>query len=140
MWSDVLTKPQQGSLFKRMRAELMNIAVDYDNDLERKDTHPKLLPEEVTEVPAEAVGILRKSEEMRAVKKVTTGGNLKVSASKRVTRTAPPARRRSVLSDDKIAKLRERIERARESRSSRIGKWAVERAVSDEGTGAVLKQ
>ena len=44
------------------------------------------------------------------------------------------------LSDDKIAKLRKRIERARESRLSRIGKWAVERAVSDEDTSAVLKQ
>ena len=29
--SDVLTKPQQGMLFKRMRAELMNCDVNYND-------------------------------------------------------------------------------------------------------------
>ena len=31
MWSDILTKPKRGLPFKRMRAELMNYAVEYDD-------------------------------------------------------------------------------------------------------------
>ena len=42
MWSDLLTKPQQGMIFKRRRAELMNDEVNYDDEVERKNTHPKL--------------------------------------------------------------------------------------------------
>ena len=41
IWSDLLTKPQQGMLFKRMRAELMNCDVNYGDNLEQKNTHPK---------------------------------------------------------------------------------------------------
>ena len=29
MWEDVLTKPLQGKAFRKMRAQLMNCAVDY---------------------------------------------------------------------------------------------------------------
>jgi hypothetical protein len=32
MWADVLTKPLQGMGFKRMRAELMNCSVNYEED------------------------------------------------------------------------------------------------------------
>ena len=46
MWSDVLTKPKQDTPFKKLRAELMNIDVQYDNKAERSRTHPDLLPKE----------------------------------------------------------------------------------------------
>ena len=46
MWSDVLTKPKQGSPFRRMRAKLMNCPVEDDDLAEAKLTHPALLPRE----------------------------------------------------------------------------------------------
>ena len=61
MWSDVLTKPQQGMLFKRQRAELMNCEVNYDDKLEQENTHPKLLPEVFESIPTESVELLEKS-------------------------------------------------------------------------------
>ena len=45
MWADVNTKHVQGTKFRVMRAEVMGISVDYDDEHERRRTHPKLLPE-----------------------------------------------------------------------------------------------
>ena len=45
IWSDVLTKPHQYILFKITRAELMDVDVNYDGEFERKNMHPKLLPQ-----------------------------------------------------------------------------------------------
>ncbi len=36
MWADVLTKPLQGVAFKKMRAELMNCSVDYEENKEKE--------------------------------------------------------------------------------------------------------
>ena len=44
MLSDVLAKPKQGSAFKKLRAELMNCEVNYNDDAERTRTHPSLIP------------------------------------------------------------------------------------------------
>jgi hypothetical protein len=44
MWTDVLNKPEQGTPFRKDRAALMNVPVEYDDEVERKRTHPKLLP------------------------------------------------------------------------------------------------
>ena len=46
MWSDILTKPKQGSVFRKFRGHLMNVPTDYDDDAERLRTHPLLLPKE----------------------------------------------------------------------------------------------
>ena len=46
MWSDILTKHKQGKAFRHMRGMLMNIDEDYDDEAERKATHPELLPSE----------------------------------------------------------------------------------------------
>ena len=43
MWSDVLTKPKQGKGFRIDRAMLMNVPEIYNDEEERKRTHPKLL-------------------------------------------------------------------------------------------------
>jgi len=42
MRADVNTKPLQGSPFRTMRGHLMNVPVDYDDDLERANTCEKL--------------------------------------------------------------------------------------------------
>ena len=44
MWSNILNKPKQGPPFKKDRSILMNVPVDYDDEVERKATHPGLLP------------------------------------------------------------------------------------------------
>jgi hypothetical protein len=49
-------------LFRRMRAELMNCDVNYDDKLEQKNTQPKLLPELVEMMSTESVELLAKSE------------------------------------------------------------------------------
>ena len=46
MLCDVLTNPKQGTTFRLDRSHLMNVPVDYDDDVERRRTHPYLLPEE----------------------------------------------------------------------------------------------
>ena len=46
MWSDILNKPKHGTPFKKDRAMLMNVPVGYDDDLEFRNTHPALLPQD----------------------------------------------------------------------------------------------
>jgi hypothetical protein len=49
MWSDILTKPKQGVAFREFRGHLMNCPTDYDDEVERRNTHPKLLPKDEEE-------------------------------------------------------------------------------------------
>ena len=44
MWGDVNTKPTQGKRFRVMRAEVMGVSVDYNDNDERRRTHPLLMP------------------------------------------------------------------------------------------------
>ena len=46
MWSDVLTKPKQGKGFRVDRSHLMNLMEDYDDEVERRNTNPLLIPQE----------------------------------------------------------------------------------------------
>jgi hypothetical protein len=43
MWADVLTKPKQGGPFCLGRSQLMNIPINYNDDVEHLKTHPLLL-------------------------------------------------------------------------------------------------
>ena len=45
MWADINTKPLQGSKFYKMRAALMNVAVNYSDEKEILDTPIELLPD-----------------------------------------------------------------------------------------------
>ena len=54
MWIDMHTKPKQGTPFRTDRAKLMNCPINYDDDTERANTHPSLLPE--FEVQTSAIG------------------------------------------------------------------------------------
>ena len=58
MLTNVLNKSEQGAKFRLDRAELMKVPVDYDDDVERRRTHPKLLPrdEQADMVKAQAKG------------------------------------------------------------------------------------
>ena len=81
-WSDVLTKPLQGMLFKRMRAELMNVDVNYNDKIEQKNTHPKLLPQAVEDLSSETVELLAKSGVASTSRTVRNGNPMVVLASK----------------------------------------------------------
>ena len=49
MWADVLNKPKQGKAFRVDRSYLMNVPEDYDDEAERLQTHPELLPKDEPE-------------------------------------------------------------------------------------------
>ena len=44
MWANVNTKPTQGKRFRVMRGEVMSVSAEYNNDVERRRTHPLLMP------------------------------------------------------------------------------------------------
>ena len=49
MWADMNTKPTQGKLFRTQRSKVMGVPADYDDDMERRNTHPLLLPPQEAE-------------------------------------------------------------------------------------------
>jgi hypothetical protein len=67
MWSDVLTKPKQGLGMRQDRAELMNCPVDYDDEVERRNTHPKLLAKLEGAVDSEQVSKPTNDESQRPI-------------------------------------------------------------------------
>ena len=44
MWVDFNTKPVQGAIFRIFRSEMMDVPVEYDDDVDRRRTHPLILP------------------------------------------------------------------------------------------------
>ena len=54
MWVDMNTKPKQGTPFRVDRSMMMNVPEDYDDDIEKANTHPLLLP-----IPAEKQPFIR---------------------------------------------------------------------------------
>ncbi len=95
MWADVLTKPLQGMAFRTMRAQLMNCAINYEDEEEKtqsklmpvhrrrsvtwKDTKPQSL-----QAPQECVGLNRQKHLPRP----TTDRRLKIARIQNRTRGA----------------------------------------------------
>ena len=42
MWADVLNNPKQGKCFREFRGYLMNIDMDYEDDIESKNTSDRI--------------------------------------------------------------------------------------------------
>ena len=89
MWSDVLTKTLQGEVFKRMRAQLMNVSENCDDEIEQASTHPGLIPKvDKDTVTADTFEILAKAGVINpGGSKVVLGRSKKrrrASASRRV--------------------------------------------------------
>ena len=78
MWADINTKTLQGSLFYKMRARLMNVDENYDDDIENQNTRPYMLPREsqecATTVSEETKKMLAKSGAFCKVMAVTQAG------------------------------------------------------------------
>ena len=89
MLSDVLMKPKQGSAFKKLRAELMNCEVNYDDNAERARTHPSLIPSDNLEDSAQADP------------SKNTGVQNTMVACARLVQNSQPSNRRSVLGKSK---------------------------------------
>ena len=90
MWADVNTKPLQGQLFREMRSKLMGIPVDYDDDKERRRTHPKLLPE------VEREGVISRSD-IKVLKEATGISRAPASSKSIAPKSVATPQRRSVL-------------------------------------------
>ena len=60
MLAGVNTKPLEGTKFLVLRAQVMGIGVEYDNDTERRRTHPLLIPMEPIPVSWDDTEVLKK--------------------------------------------------------------------------------
>ena len=109
MWADVNTKLVQGALFIIFRSEMMGVPVEYDDYVERRRTHPLLLPKIETERVSLPDGdILEKIAVVVPVKKVAKPGpvyrkgTVRSSNCKYVSpRAKPSEKQRSVLGEPK---------------------------------------
>ena len=43
MWVDVLNNPKQGKVFKEFIGEVINVEIDYDYEVERKNTSDRIV-------------------------------------------------------------------------------------------------
>ena len=81
MWGDVNTKPMQEKMFRVVRAEVMSVSVDYDDDDERRRTHSLLMPKTESdrisvadgEVPEKAAIVIPVKAPTKIPKKGKTG-------------------------------------------------------------------
>ena len=99
MWADGNTKPLQGDGFRRFRSVLMGISPNYDDDDERRNTHPALLPK------AEAEGIISK-QDLDVLKRAMGSDNMQKNKKDVKSESISPAvntvaKRRSVLNDNR---------------------------------------
>ena len=100
MWSDVLTKPKQGSPYRQLRAEVMNVPVDYDDDVEGRDTPVVLIftKDELANGAGKRSIMLVKAQPKNYVRE--TPSKQENSVQKLTgTRAQPGARQRSVLGE-----------------------------------------
>ncbi len=75
MWSDVLNKPKNDIPFRKDCAKLMNVPVGYDDNVEKLNIHPDLLPKDES---LETAGIRRSRILSRSVLgDITNNGILK---------------------------------------------------------------
>ena len=84
---NINTKAIQGNLFYKMRGRLMGIGEDYADEIERRDTHPNLMPsrECAVNVSAKDKSVLTKSVDIVKVlvvaKDALLNANKKTQAS-----------------------------------------------------------
>ena len=103
MWADVNTKPTQGKRFRVMRGHVMGISEDYDDDVERRLTHPLLLPK------IESERLLAIYGEVLEKAAIVTPENRPTKKTKKITnvsftpRAMPAEKRKSVLGEGKYS-------------------------------------
>ena len=120
----------------------MNCDVNYNDEVECKNTHPKLLPQDIETMSTKSVELLAKSGVTGASQKKRNGNPMVVPVTKRVTsKKQPQVHHRSVLSDDQIAELKLRINKSREFHSAEHNGRITERFChNDRSSDRLLKQ
>ena len=102
MRADINTKPLQGELFRVFRADMMGVPVNYDDDVERRRTHPQLLPKiEDGVVSDQDREIL---ENVGVTTSRPTGKTQGVQKGSVSARRVPTPKRRSVLGEGKYGR------------------------------------
>ena len=103
MWADVNTNPTQWKRFRVMHDHVMGISDDYDDDVERRRTHPLLLSNMESERLSETDGeVLEKAAIVTPEKRTTK------KTEKRTNVSFPPQamlseKQRSVLGEGKYS-------------------------------------
>ena len=102
MWDDMNTKPTQGNLFRTQLSEVMGVSVEYDDYVERRNTHPLiLLPQEAERISTTDREIL---EKIRVFKSVVAEKLAKRGRADSISHGAKPAvKLRSVLDEYKYS-------------------------------------
>ena len=72
IWADINTNQVQGQIFRIFQSELMGVAVDYDNDSERKYTYRLLLPNVEADMVSQQDGDLLEKISVAVPKKKVT--------------------------------------------------------------------
>ena len=109
MWADVNTKPVQGALFRIFLSEMMGVPVEYDDDMERRYTHPLLMPlieSERLSLPdgniLENISVVVPVKKVSKLKSNDRKISIQVSKHKSISpRAKPSEKRRSVLGEPK---------------------------------------
>ena len=109
IWTDVNTKPVQRLLFQKFRHEMIGVPIEYDDDVERRNMHPMLLPKVGNErltIPKKEllkeIAVLVPAKQKTTTKKVPRKEISRGSDSKSISqRTGATAKQRSVLGECK---------------------------------------
>ena len=109
MWADVNMKPVQGLLFQKFWHGLMGVPVEYDDDVEKRNTHPVFLPKIENEwlaIPEaellKEINVLAPTKRRHKAKRISKHIITRGSDGKSISpRTGATAKRRSVLGEGK---------------------------------------
>ena len=105
MWADVKTKPVQGELFRIFCHQMMGVPIEYDDDVERRRTHPLHLPEVESERISQAdsnmlekVQVVATTKNVPSYKSILEKGIIQGKGGNSITpRSKASEKRRSVL-------------------------------------------
>ena len=103
------TKPVQGELYLIFRHQMMGVPIEYDDDVERRRTHPLLLPEvEAKGVSqgdidlVEKIQVVAPTKKMPSYKTILEKGIIQGKGGKSISpRSKASEKRRSVLGEPK---------------------------------------
>ena len=109
MWADVNTKPIQVGLYQIFRHQMMGIPIEYDDDVERRRTHPLLLPEVEAEGVSQAdsdliekVQVIAPTKKVPSYKSIIEKGIIQGKGGKSISPISKASeKRRSVLREPK---------------------------------------
>ena len=103
------TKPVQGELYRIFRHQMMGVPIEYDDDVERRRTHPQLLPEVEAEVVSqgdsdllEKIQVVAPTKKMPSYKYILEKGIIQGKGGKSISpRSKASEKPRSVLGEPK---------------------------------------